>query len=149
MAGLDLSLQKVLDVDFGGPQWMGSAKGTTTTDPITLDVSTWSSAFYPQGRLPSGLYLGKITSGGSSGKYGKYDDAASDGRQTCVGFLWTPVNVSYTGGRPYGTPSTSTPVAGALLWEGEVILSAIQTINNGVALDASGQADLAAKFRFI
>jgi hypothetical protein len=143
---MDLSLQKVLDVDFSGPQWLGSAKGLQTTDPVTLDVSTWSSAFYPQGRLPSGLYLGKITSGG---KYGKYDDAASDGRQTCVGFLATPVNIAYTGGRPYGTASTSTPVAGALLWEGEVILSAVTTINNGVALDANGQADLAAKFRFI
>jgi hypothetical protein len=146
VAGLDLSLQKVLDVDFSGPQWLGSAKGFTTADPITLDVSTWSSAFYPQGRLPSGLYVGKIT---ASGKYGKYDDAASDGRQTCVGFLLTPVNIAYTGGRPYGTASTSTPVAGALLWEGEVILSAITTINNGVALDANGQADLAAKFRFV
>jgi hypothetical protein len=94
---MDLSLQKVLDVDFSGPQWLGSAKGLQTTDPVTLDVSTWSSAFYPQGRLPSGLYLGKITSGG---KYGKYDDAASDGRQTCVGFLATPVNIAYTGGTP-------------------------------------------------
>jgi hypothetical protein len=149
MAGLDLSLQKVLDVDFSGPQWLRSAKGFNTAYPMTLDVSTWSSAFYPQGRLPSGLYVGKITSGGSTGKYGKYDDAASDGRQTCVGFLLTPVNVAYTGGRPYGTAAPSVPVAGALLWEGEVILAALQTINNNVALDANGQADLAAKFRFV
>lgn len=143
---MDLTLRKVLDIDLSGPQWLASEKGTDTTRSITLDVSTWASAFYPGNRLPSGLYLGKIT---ASGKYGKYDDAASDGRQTCVGFLATPVNVAYTGGRPYGTASTSTPVAGALLWEGEVILSAITTINNAVALDANGQADLAAKFRFL
>lgn len=143
---MDLSLQKVLDVDFGGPQWLRSAKGFDTRLPGTLDVSTWTSPFYPQGVLPAGLYLGKIT---ASGKYGKYDDAASDGRQTCVGFLATPVRVAYTGGRPYGTANTATPVAGALLWEGVAILAAIQTINNGVALDANGQADLAAKFKFV
>jgi hypothetical protein len=146
---MDLSLQKVLDVDFSGPAWLASAKGFATADPVTLDVSTWSSAFYPQGRLPSGLYLGKITSGGSTGKYGKYDDTASDGRQTCVGFLLTPVDVAYTGGRPYGTAATAVPVAGSLIWEGEAILAAIQTANNGVALDAAGQADLAAKWKFV
>lgn len=146
---MDLSLQTVLSVDFSGPQWLGSADGPDTADTITLLPSTWSSAFYPQGWLRDGLYLGKITSGGDSGKYGKYDDTATDGRQVCVGFLVAPVRVSYTGGHPYGVAAPSVPVAGALMWEGEVILAAITTINNGVALDADGQADLAAKFRFI
>lgn len=147
---MDLTLQTILDVDLSGPQWLGSEEGTDSTDTITLDVSTWTSAFYPQGRLLSGLYLGQITSGGSAGKYGKYDDGASDGRQTCVGFLYRPVWVSYTGSHLYGgAAATSVPVAGALIWQGEVILAAVQTINNNVALDSAGQADLAAKFRFI
>lgn len=141
---MDLKLKTVLDVDLSGPQWLASAKGLTTTRTITLDVSTWSSGFYPKGRLNSGLYLGKIT---ASGKYGKYDDAASDGRQTCLGFLATTVWVS--GGQSGGTIDTAVPIGAALQWEGVVKLSAITTINNSVALDANGQADLASKFLFV
>lgn len=147
---MDLTLRKVLDIDLSGPQWLASEKGTDTTRSITLDVSTWSSAFYPNNRLPSGLYLGKITSGATAGEYGKYDDAATDGRQTCVGFLYRAVYVSTTGGvnGVGGTAVTSVPIIAALLWEGVVTDAAVTTINNGVALDANGKADLASRFRF-
>jgi hypothetical protein len=137
---VDLSLKQVLDIDMSGPQWLASAKGLDTTRTITLDVSTWTTAFYPQGRLPSGLYLGAITSGGSNGKYGKYDDAATDGRQTCVGFLAADVKVGAT---------NTVPILAALQWEGVASLAAITTINNAVALDANGRADLAAKWLFV
>jgi hypothetical protein len=139
---VDISLKQVLDINMSGPQWLASAKGLDTTRSITLDVSTWSSAFYPQNRLPSGLYLGVIT---ASGKYGKYDDAASDGRQTCVGFLAADVRVSVTS----AGVNTATPILAALQWEGVASLAAITTINNGVALDANGKADLASKWLFV
>jgi hypothetical protein len=147
---VDLSLRKVLDIDLSGPQWLASEKGTDTTRSITLDVSKFSSALYPQNRLASGLYLGKITTGGTAGQYGPYDDTAVDGRNVCVGFLYAAVQVSVTGGVNGfgGTVSTAVPIIGALLWEGVVTLAAITTINNGVALDAAGQADLASRFRF-
>lgn len=147
---MDLSLRKVLDIDLSGPQWLASEKGTDTTRSITLDVSKFNSALYPNNRLPSGLYLGKITSGGTAGQYGPYDDLATDGRQTAVGFLYAAVPVSVTGGVNGfgGTVQTAVPVIGALLWEGVVVDAAITTINNAVALDANGKADLASRFRF-
>jgi len=137
---VDISLRQVLDIDLSGPQWLASAKGLDTVRSITLDVSTWTTAFYPQGRLPSGLYIGGITTGGSQGKYGMYSDAAVDGRQTCLGFLAADVDVGAT---------NTVPILAALQWEGVASLAAIATINNGVALDAAGKTDLAAKWLFV
>jgi hypothetical protein len=134
---VDISLKQVRSIDWSGPQWLASAKGLDTTRSITLDVSTWSTAFYPQGRLPSGLYLGVVT---ASGKYGKYDDTAVDGRNVCVGFLAADAIVGAT---------NTVPILAALQWEGVASLAAITTINNGVALDAAGKADLASKWLFV
>ncbi len=136
---VNLRLRQVTDIDMSGPQWLASAKGMDTVRPCTLDVSTWTSAFYPQGRLPSGLYLGKIT---ATGRYGKYDDAAGDGRNVCVGFLEADVAVDPEN-------PTTTPILAAFRFEGVVVDAAITTINNGVALDANGKADLAAYFKFV
>ena len=140
---MDISRQKVLDVSFAPVQWMASAKGLTTARSITLDVSKFTAnTHYPNGRLKSGLYLGLVT---ASSKYGPYDDAATDGRQTAVGFLVADVPVAYAA----GVAQTAVPVAGALLWEGVVSKAAIQTINGNTALDANGLADLASKFLFV
>lgn len=146
---MDLALTKVLDVSLSLPQWIGSEEGTDDTRTITLDVSTFTTAatYYPQGRLLAGLPLGKITSGGSSGKYGLYASGASDGRQVAVGFLYKSVWVNYTGGHLYGTVNTAIPVSGALMWNGVVITSALTTIY-GATFPAGAVTDLAAKFRF-
>lgn len=70
-------------------EWLGSAHGTDTGRPATLDTSTFTAGtHYPNGWFPSGLVLGKIT---ATGKYGPYDNASVDGRQTAVGFLFQAV----------------------------------------------------------
>jgi hypothetical protein len=90
--------------------WLASAHGTDTARPITLDVSTFTAnTHYPNGYIKSGVLLGKIT---ASGRYGPYDGAATDGRQTAAGFLLDAVKAP---------ASTSTPVQGALLWHGAVL----------------------------
>lgn len=140
---MDIARTRVLDVVLDDKSWLASAKGTDTTDSITIDPSKGFvlATHYPSGYLKSGLPLGLMTSGGSSGMYGLYDDAATDGRQTCVGFLYGHIKVN-------AANPTTVKLGGALLWEGEVRLPRIQAIL-GVALDANGQADLAAKFRFL
>lgn len=139
---VNIRLRKVLDIDMSGPQWLASAKGLDTVRSCTIAVATWSSAFYPQNRLESGLYLGKITSAGATqGMYGKYDDTATDGRQVCVGFLAGALNLD--------PEVPTTPLLGAFQWEGVVVDAAITTINNGVALDAAGKTDLASFFKFV
>jgi hypothetical protein len=83
---------------------------------------------YPAGYLPSGLVLGRVTSGG---KLGPYSDAASDGRQTAVGILYHDVAVP---------ASTSQPVVAALVDCFAVVSEA--RLPSGHGLDAAGKADL-------
>jgi hypothetical protein len=50
--------------------WLGSRHGTDATRTITLDLSLFSSTtHYPNGYLPSGMVLGKVTSTGLWGPY--------------------------------------------------------------------------------
>ena len=110
-------------------RWLGSAHGTDAARSITLDTSQFTAGtHYPNGYFPSGLPLGKIT---ASGKYGPYNDAASDGTQTLVGFLLCAVDAP--------TDNTVDP-QGALFEHGRVIESFLP-----VAIDAAGRTDVAGK----
>jgi hypothetical protein len=129
---MDLSLRtEAFGVD--DQSWLGSEHGTQATESITLDTSTFTPAtHYPNGYVRSGIPLGQITAGG---KYGPYDNAATDGRQTLVGFLFAAVKA----------PADNTvDVAGAMLVHGKVRASRLP-----VAVDAAGQADVAGRIRFI
>ncbi|MCX4705655.1 head decoration protein [Streptomyces sp. NBC_01373] len=113
--------------------WLGSAHGTDATETIALDTSTFTLAtHYPDGYFKSGIPLGKITAGG---KYGPYDNAAADGRQTLVGFLFAAVKAP--------TDNTLDPAA-AMLTHGKVRESRLP-----VAVDAAGKTDVAGTIRFV
>ncbi|TFD27515.1 head decoration protein [Cryobacterium cryoconiti] len=94
--------------------WLLSPHGTEpgTTPSITVDVSTFTAGtHYPNGYIPSGIVLAKIT---ASGLYGPYDSTALDGRQITtdgrIGLLYGSLSVK-TG---------STKVGGALVVHGFV-----------------------------
>lgn len=71
--------------------WLGSAEGTDTARSGTLKISTLTAGtHYPSGVLPSGVAVGRIT---ASGLYGLYNNGASDGTQTLVGFTLSAVKV--------------------------------------------------------
>jgi hypothetical protein len=114
--------------------WLGSEHGTQATESIALDTSLFTPAtHYPNGFFVSGIPLGKITVGG---KYGPYSDAANDGRQTLVGFLFAAV----------GAPTVNTiDPAGALFTHGKVRESRLPL----GAVDAAGKADVAGSIRFV
>jgi hypothetical protein len=113
--------------------WLGSSHGTQATETITLDTSTFTPAtHYPDGYFKSGIPLGQITAGG---KFGPYDNAAADGRQTLVGFLFSAVQAP--------TVNTLDP-SGALFTHGKVRESRLP-----VAVDAAGKADVAGSIRFV
>jgi hypothetical protein len=62
--------------------WLWGPLGTGPGDnpSVTLDITTFTAGtHYPNGYIPSGTALAKIT---ASGLWGPYDSAASDGRQT-------------------------------------------------------------------
>lgn len=109
--------------------WLGSAHGTEATRSITLDVSAFTEAdHYPNGYIPSGIALGRIT---ASGLYGPYDNAAADGTQVLVGHLFSSVQVQ---------PADDTINVGAALFEhGKVVIANLPD-NHGV--DAAGAADV-------
>lgn len=108
--------------------WLGSARGTSQGQSVALVMSTFTAnTHYPNGYFPSGLPLGKYTSGGNAGKYGPYTVGASDGSQNLAGFLLTAT--------PAPRNSASTIVNGALLDQGRVIVSKLP-----ITVDATAQA---------
>jgi hypothetical protein len=107
--------------------WLLSPHGTEpgTTPSVTLDTSAFTAGtHYPNGYLPSGLVVGRIT---ATGLYGPYDNSAVDGRQTAAGILFSSVKVPTSGGDP----------AGAIVVHGFVDADKLP-----IALDAAGVADL-------
>ncbi|MFI6444720.1 head decoration protein [Kitasatospora sp. NPDC050543] len=115
------------------PSWLGSAHGTDAPRSITLDTTKFTAnTHYPNGYFPSGLALGIVT---ATGKFGPYDDAASDGRQTLVGFLLTTRRAPHT---------TGAPIVAAMLDHGKVVASRLP-----IAVDANGKADVAGRIQFL
>lgn len=112
--------------------WLDSEHGTDATVPVSLDVSAFNAAQYPNGFIPSGCALAPIT---ASGKYGPYDDTAVDGRAVLAGHLYAAVKVN-TG---------STTVHGAMLRHGFVKENHLP-FQSGQAgrgyVDANGKTDV-------
>lgn len=109
--------------------WLGSARGTSQGQSITLTIAAFSAGtHYPNGYLPSGLPLGKFTSGANTGSYGPYKPGATDGSQNLAGFLLTAT--------PAPRATTTTVVNGALLDTGRVIVSKVPIIT----VDTTAQA---------
>jgi hypothetical protein len=115
--------------------WLGSAHGTDNPVNATLDVSKFTAnTHYPAGFIKSGIPLGKIT---ATSLYGPYDDTATDGRQTLVGFLFTAQDVN-------ARAVTSTKVVGSML-----LHCFIREAKLPVAVDANGKADVAGRIIFV
>lgn len=113
------------------PSWLGSAHGLDATTSITLHVAAFTEAtHYPEGFIRGGTPVGKIT---ASGKYGPYDNAATDGREVLAGFVATSRAVA-----------GQTAVVAALLDHGKV-----RTARLPIAVDAAGVADVAGRIQFI
>jgi hypothetical protein len=113
--------------------WLGSSHGTSSARSITLDTSAFTSGtHYPDGFFKSGLPLGKIT---ATGKYAPYSNAASDGTETLVGFLLSPVKAP---------AATTTDVVGALLIHGIIVEAKLP-----VAVDSAGKTDVAGYIKFV
>lgn len=132
---MDITLQPTETYTAEDRSWLGSRDGTDVTQTVTLDTSAFTEAtHFPNGYVPSGTVLGQIT---ATGLYGPYDDAASDGRQTAVGFLYSATKMR-TGGPDVGAP---------IHWRGIVRAAKLPRLTTETGgLDAAGKVDLAAKF---
>lgn len=107
----------------------------TATDSGLLDFALFTAAtHYPDGFIPSGVLLGKVTTGG---RLGPYDGAATDGRQTSVGLLYNATSV----------PADRTRKVAVAFVDVFAVVSESR-LPSGHGLDAAARADLPlVKFR--
>lgn len=127
----DISIKKV-ELQVEKRAWLLSEHGTEpgTTPSITIDVSKFTPAtHFPNGYLPSGTVLGKVTVGGL---YGPYDNTATDGREVADCILFSSLTIA----------SGSTKVGGAGLVHGFVNTSKLPFQAGAGSLDAAGRVDL-------
>lgn len=118
--------------------WLDSADGTQAVKPDTLDLASFvAEDLVADGHIVPGVVCGRIT---SSGLLGPYDNAATDGRQTAVGFLFEDVRI--VAGKVTGNIPTS------LLRKGEVKTNHLPVTSGAGSLDSAGRTDLAAHFLF-
>jgi len=111
--------------------WLRTSHGTNDARTVTFDKSTFAAGtHYPQGFLKSGIPVAKIT---ATGKYGPYDDTATDGRQTLVGLVFVAVSVPTADSDPIGT----------VLDHAQVVETKLP-----IAIDAAGKADVAGRIIF-
>ncbi|MGK9270489.1 head decoration protein [Williamsia muralis] len=110
--------------------WLIGTHGVDLTPSVTLDITKFTKAtHYPNGYVPSGTRLGKVT---ATGLYGPYDNAATDGRETAAGLLFSSVRAIDT-----STGNALAKVAGAIFVHGLVATAKLPG-----AVDAPSKADL-------
>lgn len=128
----DISVQSTsYQVEKRGWLWGSHGTGPGDTPSVTLDVSKFTAGtHYPNGYIPSGTVLGKIT---ASGKYGPYDPAAVDGTEDAAGILFSSVKVG---------ASASTPIGGAILVHGFVDEARLPFQSGKGSADAAAQTAL-------
>lgn len=126
----DITVRKT-DFQVEKRSWLLGPTGTQPgeTPSITLDLSLFAADRYPNGYIPSGTVLGKVT---ATGLYGPYDDAASDGTQTALGLLFGSIRV----------PASTGKVGGALFKRGDVDATKLPFSSGKGSLDANAKTDL-------
>lgn len=129
---MDLA-QTTTDYGTEDRRWLhGWPEFQTDRQGVTLDGTLFAGKF-PDGVVPSGVVLGKVT---ATGLYGPYDDNVSDGRQVAEGFLFTTLT---------GVTSGKT-VSGALWYGPGRVMEAFLPTGHG--LDANAKSDLPDSIRY-
>ena len=115
--------------------WLASAEGLEYAQSATLHAPSLSAAgtHREQNWLKGGTPLGEITAAGATkGQFGLYDPAATDGRQVHAGFLVDSVQLV----DPV-TGTANTPLTGALLRRGQVIVKRLPVVFDATDADVS------------
>ena len=89
---MDFSVRKTDDLVAEKRGWLRGMHGTDpgSNPSVTLDLSLFGD-LHPDGFIPSGTVVAKVT---ASGLCGPYDDAATDGREVAYGLLFNSENVA-------------------------------------------------------
>ncbi|RIT32738.1 head decoration protein [Mycobacteroides abscessus] len=126
----DISMQTTT-YQVGNRQWLLDEPDYKPN--VTLDISKFTQGtHFPNGYIPSGTAIGKLTSGGL---FGPYDDTKSDGTQTLYGYTYGDVRAV----RQNGTVATK--VGTGAVVSGAVSVSKLPFSSGAGAVDANGKAD--------
>lgn len=106
----------------------GSSPGVTIATP-TAGVT----GHYPNGYIPSGTAIGKVT---ATGLFGPYDDSAGDGREVCYGLTFADVTAVRANG------SVATYVGTGAFVRGSVNQSKLPFQSGPGSVDANAKTDL-------
>jgi Bacteriophage lambda head decoration protein D len=115
--------------------------GTALTGGTTPAVATATSTagqpgIYPNGYIPCGTVLGKVT---ATGLYGPYNSSASDGTQTAAGILFDDCEVVI----PWNNAEL-TQIGGAMVVNDAVVSQMMLPVQSGPgAIDSGGKTALA------
>lgn len=112
-----------------------SLTGGTTPAVAVTTATAGATAHYPNGYIPSGCAIGKVT---ATGLFGPYDDTAADGRQVAYGFTYGDVRAV----RQNGTIAAKVGT-GAVVYDAAVAASKLPFQAGPGAIDTNGKADLA------
>lgn len=93
---MDIKVRTVGDFIPEDRSWLASQDGTQNPKSGVLAIPLFTkNTHYPNDVIKSGTWVVKATSGTHAGKYGPYDSAATDGRETAANafplFNSTPV----------------------------------------------------------
>lgn len=91
--GVDPYVEPRTEYGTDSRMWLGTAHGTQMTRTVSLDNAAMIAAF-PDGNVPSGVKLGRVT---ATGLYRRAAAAATDGSQVVVGHLFSAVKIRGTG----------------------------------------------------
>lgn len=102
---------------------------------VTLDITKFTAAtHFPNGYIPSGTVIGRIT---SSGLFGPYDPGASDGRETAYGLTYGDVRAVRQDG------STAAKVGtGAVVYDAVVSKSKLPFQSGAGSIDSAAETAL-------
>lgn len=117
------------------PQLSGTTTGGTSASVTVATSTAGANAHYPNGFIPSGTVIGKVT---ASGMFGPYDSSASDGRQTAYGLTYGDVRAVRQDGSIASQVGT-----GAVVYDTAVSVSKLPFQSGTGSIDANGKSDLA------
>ncbi len=107
---------------------VGHQQPVATTHGVIDFALFTANTHYPNGFIPSGVVLGKVT---ATGRLGPYSNGAADGRETAAGFLYNATKVP---------ANTATRAAVAAVDAFAVVSESRLPANHG--LDAAAKAEL-------
>jgi hypothetical protein len=128
----DISMQTTT-YQVGNKQWLLQEPKVKLN--VTYDISKFTQGtHFPNGFIPSGVALGKVT---ATGLVGPYDGTASDGRETLYGHGYADVRAVHQNG------AVATQVGtGAVVNDAIISVSKLPFQAGAGAVDAAGKADV-------